>query len=46
MEGTPDDRFRSRKDIRVRREPAAYRLGRQTVNDSESDRFLTDHGVT
>ena len=34
------------KDIRVRREPAAYRVVRQTVNDSESDRFLTDHGVT
>ena len=33
------------KDIRVLRDPVVYLLGRQTVDPSELDRFLTDHGV-
>src|SRR5436309_10389829 len=33
-------------DIRVIREPSVYLLGRQTVDDAELDRFLTDHGVS
>jgi thymidylate synthase (FAD) len=32
-------------DIRVIRTPSVYVLGRQTVDDAELDRFLTDHGV-
>jgi len=38
--------FDPRKDIRVLREPAVYLMGRQTVNDADLDRFLSDHGVT
>jgi thymidylate synthase (FAD) len=34
------------KDIRILREPSVYLLGRQTVDPSELDRFLSDHGVT
>ncbi|MBI2807618.1 MAG: FAD-dependent thymidylate synthase [Planctomycetes bacterium] len=33
-------------DIKLIREPAVYVMGRQTVNDAEIDRFLTDHGVS
>jgi thymidylate synthase (FAD) len=33
------------KDIRILREPTVYLAGRQTVDDSEIDRFLADHGV-
>lgn len=33
-------------DVRVIREPTVYLLGRQTVNQSEVDRFLADHGVS
>jgi thymidylate synthase (FAD) len=32
--------------VRVLREPAVYLLGRQVVNDTELDRFLSDHGVS
>jgi thymidylate synthase (FAD) len=32
-------------DVRVLREPAVYLVGRQTVDDAELDRFLSDHGV-
>jgi len=31
--------------IRVLRDPTVYLLGKQTVNDTELDRFLSDHGV-
>jgi thymidylate synthase (FAD) len=34
------------KDIRILREPTVYLLGRQSVEASELDRFLTDHGVS
>jgi thymidylate synthase (FAD) len=34
------------KDIRILREPTVYLLGRQTIDASELDRFLTDHGVS
>ena len=33
-------------DIRVLREPTVYLVGRQTVDQEEIDRFLTDHGVS
>ena len=33
-------------DIRILREPTVYLLGRQTVDPSELDRFLADHGVS
>src|SRR5262249_32620851 len=32
-------------DIRILREPTVYLLGRQTIDASEFDRFLADHGV-
>jgi thymidylate synthase (FAD) len=32
--------------IRVITEPSVYVLGRQTVDDTELNRFLTDHGVS
>lgn len=32
--------------IRVITEPTVYVLGKQTVDDAELDRFLTDHGVS
>lgn len=32
--------------IRVITEPAVYLIGRQTVDDTELNRFLTDHGVS
>lgn len=32
--------------IKVILEPTVYLLGRQTVNDTELDRFLADHGVS
>jgi thymidylate synthase (FAD) len=32
-------------NIRIIREPIVYLVGRQTVNDTELDRFLADHGV-
>ncbi len=34
------------KDIRVIREPAVYLVGRQSVDNTELDRFLADHGVS
>jgi thymidylate synthase (FAD) len=33
------------KDIRILREPTVYLLGRQTLDPSELERFLADHGV-
>src|SRR5689334_20805635 len=33
-------------DVRVITEPEVYLLGRQTVDEGELDRFLTDHGVS
>ncbi len=33
-------------DIRIIREPTVYLVGRQTVDDAELERFLTDHGVS
>jgi thymidylate synthase (FAD) len=33
-------------DIRVITDPSVYVVGRQTVDDSELNRFLTDHGVS
>ncbi|HET6573395.1 MAG TPA: FAD-dependent thymidylate synthase [Fimbriiglobus sp.] len=33
-------------EVRVITEPSVYVLGRQTVNDTELDRFLADHGVS
>jgi len=33
-------------ELRVITEPAVYVLGRQTIDDVELDRFLTDHGVS
>ena len=38
--------FDPEKDIRVLREPTVYLVGRQTINDRELDRFLSDHGVS
>jgi thymidylate synthase (FAD) len=32
--------------IRIITEPAVYLVGKQTVNDAELERFLTDHGVS
>src|SRR5688572_22071898 len=32
--------------MKVLREPTVYVLGRQTMDDAELDRFLTDHGVS
>ena len=32
--------------IRIITEPSVYVLGRQTVDDAELDRFLSDHGVS
>jgi thymidylate synthase (FAD) len=37
--------FDPAKDIRILREPTVYLTGRQTVDASEVDRFLADHGV-
>ena len=34
------------KDLRILRDPAVYLVGRQTIGDSELDRFLHDHGVS
>ena len=31
--------------MKIIRQPSVYLVGRQTVNDAEIDRFLTDHGV-
>lgn len=33
-------------NIRVITEPAVYVVGRQTIDDTELDRFLADHGVS
>ena len=33
-------------NIRIISEPSVYVIGRQTVDDTELDRFLTDHGVS
>jgi thymidylate synthase (FAD) len=33
------------RDVRIIREPAVYLCGRQTINQTEIDRFLADHGV-
>jgi thymidylate synthase (FAD) len=33
-------------DVRVITEPSVYLIGRQTVDASELDRFLSDHGVS
>ena len=33
-------------EIRIISEPSVYLIGRQTVDDTELDRFLTDHGVS
>src|SRR5438552_1685633 len=33
-------------DIRILREPTVYLVGRQTLEDTELDRFLADHGVS
>jgi thymidylate synthase (FAD) len=38
--------FDPSRDIRILREPTVYLLGRQTVDEAELDRFLTDHGVS
>jgi thymidylate synthase (FAD) len=38
--------FDPAKDIRILREPTVYLTGRQTVDASEVDRFLADHGVS
>jgi thymidylate synthase (FAD) len=38
--------FDPAKDIRILREPTVYLTGRQTVDGSEVDRFLADHGVS
>src|SRR2546421_5401818 len=35
-----------RTDIKILREPTVYVMGRQTVNATEVDRFLVDHGVS
>src|SRR5262245_15567409 len=45
-EGNPMSAFDPARDIRVIREPTVYLLGRQTVDDTVLDRFLTDHGVS
>ena len=31
--------------MKIIREPRVYLIGRQTVDDAEIDRFLSDHGV-
>lgn len=36
----------SQNDIRIITEPAVYVVGRQTIDDEELNRFLSDHGVT
>jgi thymidylate synthase (FAD) len=33
-------------DIRIITEPAVYVVGRQTIDDDQLNRFLSDHGVT
>src|SRR5713226_7467763 len=38
--------FDPANDIRMLREPTVYLTGRQTVDGSEVDRFLADHGVS
>jgi thymidylate synthase (FAD) len=38
--------FDPQKDIRVLREPGVYLVGRQVVDASFLDRFLSDHGVS
>src|SRR5229473_4804629 len=38
--------FDPSKDIRVIREATVYLVGRQMVEDAETDRFLRDHGVS
>ena len=43
---TPMDAFDPAKDVRILREPAVYLVGRQVVDPTEVDRFLTDHGVS
>src|SRR5579862_5994422 len=40
---TPSDPAR---DIRIIREPSVYLVGRQTVDQTVIDKFLTDHGVS
>jgi len=37
--------FNPATDIKVLREPMVYVMGRQVTNDTEIDRFLSDHGV-
>ncbi len=38
--------FDPARDVRVIREPTVYLVGRQTVDQTTIDRFLTDHGVS
>jgi thymidylate synthase (FAD) len=38
--------FDPTRDIRILREPTVYLVGRQVVDSTEVDRFLTDHGVS
>lgn len=33
-------------DIRIIREPSVFLVGKQTINDAELDRFLSEHGVS
>ena len=42
---TPNAATHVDSGIRVMTEPSVYILGRQTVDDAELNRFLTDHGV-
>jgi thymidylate synthase (FAD) len=42
----PVDAFDPVRDIRVLREPTAYLVGRQTIDQETLDQFLADHGVS
>jgi thymidylate synthase (FAD) len=45
MGRNPVDAFDPVRDMRILREPAVYLVGRQTLNETDLDRFLADHGV-
>ena len=40
------DDFDPARDIRILRRPTVYLMGRQTVDQGELDRFLSDHGTS
>ena len=46
LQPTPADMNSSERGIRVLREPTVYLVGRQSVDATELDRFLAEHGVS